>query len=243
MSRQRETCDFKSYYEIYPPKLNLSIIDSRCMISHKHKFAYFRIPKAANSTVTATLYYADTLKVVDSLDSIQQIKDTVFDKPSLMTNKQVSDFRTKYFKFTFVRNPFTRIVSAYLDKIKTKVNNKRSIVAKSLNIRIESEISFDLFLYYLENGGIYENGHWARQTDILTVNPSDIDYIAKIENIEKDLNYILKIIFSKVTPIINIREHATNAMEISKQLDDNFISRIFKLYEPDFQNFEYSPYL
>lgn len=209
------------------------------MIDHDKRFAYFRIPKAANSTIVATLYNAQYGIKIKTLKEIQEIKDYAYDKLSNLTKKETKKLLDSYFKFTFVRDPLKRVVSCYLDKVKTKDCEKHHIVTKSLNKPFENNISMSEFLDYLESGGIKENGHWARQSDMIPLPLKELDFIGKTENLTNDLQFVLNKIFKKESPLISITDHSTNKKALLNQLTANEKERIYKLYIKDFKNFNY----
>lgn len=231
--------DLPPFYRIYFPCLSLSIVDSRGTISHENKFIYFRVPKAANSTIIASLYYAQSNHKILSLNEIQVIKDRFYVHPSQLSVAEVKELQRSYFKFTFVRNPFTRLLSAYRDKILPKKEDKHKMVAKFLGKDETSDLSLDDFLTYLEAGGIHKNAHWAKQVNLIPILIKEINFIGKTESLNEDLSHVLEVIFADSKPIVSIQEHATKVKQGTFQLDSVSERRIYRLYEEDFDVFEY----
>jgi dermatan 4-sulfotransferase 1 len=235
----QESGQLPPFYQIYPPPLTIELIDILGIVNHKYQFVYFRIFKAANSTIVASLYNAETLQVITSLSKLQGIKDHYYERPSTLSFDQVNKVQKDYFKFTFVRNPYTRVLAAYLDKIVSNEAGKRDMVAKFLEKPANSAISFNDFLDYLENGGIDHNAHWARQMDLLAIPVAELNFIGKTENLTEHLNYVLSSIFETNQTIVSVREHATSASRSIRDLDKATKDRICKLYEVDFEHFDY----
>ena len=231
----KKTTDF---YNSYPIKLDRKIIENGLAISTTNRSVYARMRKAANSTVISSLYNAENNNIITSLDDIQRIKDDYFTKPGELSR---NDFRnlSNYFKLTIVRNPYSRILSAYLDKIENRDKPKRKTVTKFLKKQPHDEITLNEFLDFLENGGLRLHAHWAPQTDFLVFPIDQYDYIGKLENLQKDLTQILTLIYRKDCPIISVNEHKTDSMDKTKELTPAEKCRIYNLYMDDFKNFHY----
>lgn len=227
-----------AFYKAYPIKLNRKIIDNGLAISTTRRYVYARIRKAANSTVISSLYHAENNNKITGLDDIQKIKDNYFTKPGELSKTDLENLDS-YFKFTIARNPYSRILSAYLDKIENRDKSQRQIVIKFLKKNPNDEITFNEFLDFLENGGLRQNAHWAPQTDFLVFPIGQYDYIGKLENLQKDLTRILTTIYNKDYPIVSVNEHKTNSKKKTKELTPSDKLRIYNLYIDDFRNFDY----
>ncbi len=110
-------------------------------------------------------------------------------------------------KLTCVRNPYSRILSAYLNKIKpfaqdnappdrdvyfyqvfTVIDQYRQIKHPELEY-----VDFSCFLEWIELSGdpLAGNEHWIPQTEILGKSEYIFDFIGRIENLHKDAQIIL----------------------------------------------------
>ncbi len=78
-------------------------------ISHKHKFVYYDVPKAACTTVKLWMAEADGIAVKNSIHSA--------DIPRAFYHRAASKYKD-YFHFSFVRNPWDRLVSCYYNKVR-----------------------------------------------------------------------------------------------------------------------------
>ena len=222
------------FYRIYPYKGKSYIrdIDQRGLVDFELGIFFNRIRKSANSTVVINL--AD-LKYGRQIPSLKAKK--YFMRPSQISFEQMNDFE-KLFKFTIVRNPYTRTLSAYLDKIV-----RRKAVIPSFNYKSDRIPSFLDFCKYLEHEGLYENSHWAPQTDVLLLPIVSFDYIGKLESLDEDLRWI----FNHIAPQRNLHPlrshipHQTNAnKKLSQYYDDHSRQIVASLYKDDFDIFGYS---
>ena len=78
------------------------------MINHKHKFIFLHTPKTGGMSVGSALYSA--LGIKDDYQSFRIHYDDL--------NEEILK---EYFVFTFVRNPWDRLVSDY--RFKTEINS------------------------------------------------------------------------------------------------------------------------
>ena len=199
----------------------------RVSISREFGFCYFRVPKAANSTITHSLQV--NMAEPGTPIPFEYPKYALHGVPHL-------DELSKLFIFTVVRHPVTRTLSAYLDKgRKKKIKRKYGLYHKDEN----KQFTFEDFLIKLKDGFLHDEIHWAPQTDILPYDLSKYNYIGKFENLENDLNFILESIFETPIPMATVDHHATHAGSRSKDLSKKEIRHLRDLYESDFNAFGY----
>lgn len=218
--------------EFPPPRRSMVYeIDKRIMVDRKRAFVYFRIPKAANSTVVYSL--------IPSSHTSKEAKRAL-PRASSLTRSEVSELSERFFLFTVVRNPYSRLASAYLEKI---VRAKRADkVARFLGRALTSHISFLDFCRYLNAGGIYEDPHWYRQCDLIPSGVGQLHFVGRVESLRKDLEEILRRVQGGPcdTPRSWTR-HATGATSRLKELYcAESIEIVRDLYAHDFTAFGYS---
>lgn len=125
------------------------------LISHSHKWGFIHIPKTGGTTISNILQKEQDCEVVTGHDSLR-ILDA-----------------SNYFIFTFVRNPFTRLQSAFLHGVREGFyKNDFSYFLKNVNTN-------DLWLlpqsYYVNSGKTADK---------------KISFIGKYENFTKDVDMI-----------------------------------------------------
>lgn len=85
---------------------------------HDYKAIYFAIPKVANSSLKSLCF--DLLGLEAQYPEDVKWKPKVFNqgKVPLLSQQEVRDRYSDYWKFCFVRNPWDRLVSSYHDAIR-----------------------------------------------------------------------------------------------------------------------------
>lgn len=153
-------------------------------------------------------------------------------------------------KYTCVRNPFSRILSAYLNKVESRKNivseDYFSIVVKSIREHSKDEsVSFLDFLTWLKTGPkwLTTDEHWRLQTSMLNMDIIDYNFIGRFENLAVDGQKLLdlmgiddafptqeKVAFKPTNASNKLREYYTEK-EIELVLD---------IFESDFTQLSYS---
>ena len=223
------------FFSRFPNQRASLLINSRALVSTKNQFIYFRIPKAANSAVVASLLAGESQMHRDAVEAIK----TGGPKLSSLSAKQVDRIVNDYHLFTFVRNPITRIYSCYLDKIARSKPESR-VVTMWLKRDNGAVVTFDEFLDFLEHDqNIYKDAHWARQTDLIPLGLSSLHLIGTVESFDRDFNKLVDLLGLAGRIPKRFAPHATGATEKLAELGSEQIQRIIRLYHDDFEKLKY----
>lgn len=160
-------------------------------------------------------------------------------------------------KYSFVRNPYSRALSAYRNKIEPFDIGSRSMIDQDFwsktyqEIRAEVKEMFDSdyvdFLHFLKwlkcsDHFMVNNEHWLPQSDILGEDRVKYDFIGRMENMPMDSDYLLNLLACdlKFPSQADVSFPGTNS---SNQLDEYYSYEakqlVNELYERDFINFNY----
>ena len=152
----------------------------------------------------------------------------MFTSPARLSAEEVVRF-DDLFKFTVVRNPYTRTLSAYLDKVERRAK------------RDNRESSFRDFLLSLQRGKLYANAHWAPQSALMLIPVERFDFIGKVETLEQDLATIKRRIRPDLEqPLTSVMTNATGAGDrLRAYYDDELVALVQDLYRRDFTSFRY----
>jgi hypothetical protein len=214
-----------------------------CSINHDKKCIFIHIPKNGGSYIAEILskyygfknYYLQRpdhknfcLGKDYSVDKHEnKIHGTlVYYKTSPFINNIMNMNNEKwnsYFIFTFIRNPYSRIVSGW------NYVNKHNISFKNY-----------LDINYKASSYNYWHVFMSQTRHIIDINGKiNINYIGKLENLENDLKIILNKI--NITNIIhkpfkkNSREHN----DYKTYYNNNILNKVNILMKEDFENLDY----
>lgn len=187
------------FYRRYPYRggLDFGRADARGASSPRFRFFFNRIPKNANSTVLDVLARLAAERCEGSLPSNAK---RYFARPSELTRDQARELKNSAFKFVFVRNPFSRTLSAYLDKVHAARHRRYGIWAKQQGW--ETTPTFLEFCRFLADGGLREDPHWAPQVDCLLLQPEHLDFVGRFEWLDDDLSHVTHRVFGETVPAI-----------------------------------------
>jgi len=217
-------------------------------VSLKYKYIYIETPKVACSTVKMTLQRLELEDPDFTRDDFEDLHRREYSP--LLKLQQLPDFekyftRDDFYTFCFVREPYRRLLSCYLDKICQPTNFKK-MVLKSMGLDgsdVHHNISFSEFISVVESQRPAEmDYHWRPQYYLTCQKNITYDYVGRLENFAADFFEVGK----KISPNFNqyyipeIR-HKTNANTLLHQYyNEDLYARTYKIYEIDFMNFGYN---
>lgn len=215
--------------DIHPNQREMVL--ARACYSRKYSFSYFRIPKAANSTITKTLFKHMYLNnaYLENDPTGRKAKKRLQHIPSQ------SQFDKSY-SFTFVREPASRTLSAWLDKLqKTHFMDKYGLHKPSDK---QSPLTFSEFLKALDTRALYWNPHWAPQSSLLPFKGNGYNFIGRVETLDRDLEHVCNAVFGRFDTV-KTRELARTgaANKVNELITEADRKLIYKLYEEDYDLF------
>jgi len=214
-------------------------------ISLKNQYLYVETPKVACSTVKRMLIDAEYGREVKYTTS-EHLPFREFSP--LLNPRQVGDFKTfvqrkDIFKFCFVRNLFTRLLSCYLEKILNRKPQSHQIyIQLGYGLFSDKTISFPEFIHAVIRQPLQQmDPHWRIQY-YGTFQPGiRFNFIGRFETFERDLQYFTKQIgldFASCYWVEN--QHATGANhQIQHYYTSELIEKVIRKYQDDFEFFGY----
>lgn len=227
-------------------------------ISYPNRFIYTANAKVASSTIKLTLshneYATKGYPSPKDLD-INRAWNAPKDYPNLLTSPQELTFTQLHetfidpalWRFTFVRDPFDRVASAYLDKVaswrKTKLLTP---LLKFAPRHLQGGAwSFEEFLEVIANQeDASRNLHWRTQTASIFWGVVPHDFVGRFENLKDDFSKVLKELarrneWRKPPVPKKLNFHSTSNTTKQSLSSEKARKLVWKIYETDYDNFNY----
>lgn len=192
------------------------------MISLDKKFIFIHIPKCAGSSIESLI--SDSSCILNSNSWPHNLKVNYplnhLTLNDIKNSKILNPNFEKFFSFTFVRNPFARLISEYF-YLKPRLG---------LSENIKKEL---IFLSSKFQNGIFGN-HCMSQSKFIN---NEIDFVGKVENLQEDFNIICDKIKIKRNHLS--RKNRTSHEHYSIYYDEELKEIVSKRYKEDLENFNY----
>ena len=175
------------------------------MISKKYKFIFVQINKTGNTSVRKTLLPESPRE--NNHQFITYYK------------KRFPKEFDSYFKFTFVRNPYDKVISQYFFRKKFDVQSSKNM---TFNEFIRNPVGRPL----------------QNQLDWITINNRVmVDFIGRFERLQQDFNKICDILEIERKPLIHLNK--SDHEHYSRYYDDESRQIVEKIFAKDFEYFNY----
>lgn len=228
-------------------------------VSLKNKYLYMEAPKAACTRIKTLIHAHEELPPIQvrfdrqpetrlymfihdrdafRMDSLLTIE------PSLAESVLRED---AFFRFSFVRNPYSRLVSVWMNKIYFLEPGLEKTYARIRTLYPDAGdsrfISFPVFVRYVtEQVDVRHcNPHYALQSGLLFTDAIDYDYIGKVEEMSQGLEVLEK--------RLGFRDDSAGHDEVALNrsgipdwrvhYNEELAGRVYEKYAADFHTFGY----
>lgn len=217
---------------------------SEKVVSDRFRFIWVGIPKAATRSILTALVREPEVDLGARVRR-EPLYELLRSTPAL----------SGYFKFTFVRNPWSRVVSCYLDKIRKPNEKALKILERFPELAPDMEFrDFVVFLAEAEGGSDAQaDRHWLSQHRFITDESGAtvlVDHIGASERMEEEFMSICeRLSLPRLElPYLNTRagwrgsasEVMTNAAYYRDFYDAETQGRIARRYDRDIELFGYT---
>ena len=231
----------------------------------KIKIIFTGIPKSGCSNWIEFLLRAEgALNITLDPRDVWKVH-SIYSNPFRMSHNAVSraannaSLEDEIFSFAVVRNPWTRLVSGYRDKLSSELTQGRSfgsmahLISSEMN-KIDNITSdprhptFNQYLRWLVDNLDRSNDHFTPQYEILYIPGATYDYILPLEY-SNLLSHEIQNKIKTSTKLFGSYDHTSDprnqtstlrAKETLSQQDPKLIERLYRIFKADFALMNYS---
>lgn len=216
------------------------------MISHQYRCIFIHIPKTAGTSIEKKLNFFDHLeRGVQNHNTIRDIEPEPwvksarsiffhYDQPTLVKSSvkkilkpQISQgLYDTYFKFSFVRNSWSRAFSWYKNVIRDENHRRKLSVSSDCSLK-------DFLLGHKHNWGLRSQLFWL----INAKGEIPLDFIGRFENLEKDFAFVCDKIGIEDKQLPNLL--VTDRSDYSQYYDQETIDLVYKIYKQEINLFKF----
>jgi hypothetical protein len=210
------------------------------VISHRHRYLYFVVPKCASATVRQSLApYTDIGYPVTNFAQHLPIR-------RFLESEHAPLFDAGYFRFTFVRNPYDRLYSGYVQDRFAATQSPRWRHAKE---PVFNAIGDDFNRYMLEHVRHADRANawqWICFCPMHEFAYRDgqciLDFVGRAESVQDGLEALsvrLGVVITKANDV-NVNVEPGNELKYLDRYDRATIELVNDIYREDFERFGYA---
>ncbi len=213
-------------------------------ISDRHRVVYVETPKAGCTTVKRALQIIETGSEDGLAKNVHERSTSPLKTPETSAFSADEIYASPdVFRFCIVRNPYTRVVSAYLDKLVTNKWEARRRLPK-LGFAPDAEITLLQFLQTIASQKpAVMDIHWMPQTVLLQPGKVRYDVIGRLENFDADFAAIMQRVAPAFLDKYGTFDHSPHrtgaAQRIAELVGPEEEELIRQIYADDFRVFGY----
>ena len=236
-------------------KLRSTGVIDQLYFDHTAKIMYCAVPKAGCTGIKAWMLSAASLYKGGTVHNRQLYKGPRIQHSQFMSNNQFIKILTEgeYFKFTVVRNPFTRVFASYLERFancsKKRAFNECDMWRRRLTggrCKISDNSSYVDMLKVLKDCPFrsvdFANAHWIPSVSTCSLTDLPFDLISRLES-SSDMELINDITgFKKLRSTSVAKGHSTRSQsKLQNHYDSEAINLLKTLYNDDIELLGYKP--
>jgi hypothetical protein len=210
------------------------------LASRRLRYIYVQNPKCGSSTIRHSLWTAEHALGLAGPPGVPHVYCD--DQPFIDDPRRWEHVEDEYV-FTFARNPYARVLSAYLNKV---VKHRDPLVWGNFAARHglgDGPLAFGDFLRLVARTPSDElDPHWRPQCELLIPDLIPYDFIGSMETFEVDLRRLMRCIFGPNSEVATHAPHRTDAVEfLTQHYGKEQLELVQRIYQDDFTLLGYSP--
>jgi len=212
---------------------------TKIIASHKNRFIYVALAKTASSSLKLDL--AKNLGIHQGQVHLHEIPFEGIDR------KFFNPAYQSYFKFTIVRNPWDRILSCYLNKIKMDKNFNNVFFRNGIPMTFErfgvfyAGMSFEQFVDEISDiPDEIADSHFRSQA-FCVLDQSDnllVDFVGRFENLKSDVERIYSVLNFDCSELPHLNPSPERS-HYSRYYTAKTMKQVYERYRRDVEVFGY----
>lgn len=249
IDRRPARSDLGPVTRAYVKSMGWRSVNFHTHISLVNRYVYVEVPKAGCGTMKATLGALEGARLNEThaqrfLDKPHNgVKSGAHVRPYQLPNALLEEVFTSpdYNRFTVVRDPSSRVLSGYLEKIQQGLRQS-SEISEALGGKPAAEISFAEFLSVIKDQDSRDQDpHWRRQADHIGLGIIDYQRIIHLEDLDNSWDVIAQL---TRTPDLDGQYYCRTSTRATSKVDEfsnaETQALIGQIYARDFTELDYS---
>jgi len=222
-------------------------IDYSIHISPRYRYMYLENPKVGCTSIKEVLQDKEILGTeLTRPADVHNRKASPLSSPRDFSNTEFEALLRDpaFLKFSFVRNPFVRTLSCYIDKIENNQIHKRDILQTlgKPEVNLETFVSYAEFLSAVARQDVSQMDiHWRPQTQQIFYHLIDYNFIGRMEDFNHDWQTAERLLFPETIAAKGTahKNKSGAAALLDKYYSGEEIELVRKIYAEDFSVFNY----
>jgi hypothetical protein len=221
-----------------------SVLNETVNISLKHRYIYFEVPKAGSVSIKTALHAAEIGSLPGpEIGGHPPTLHSPFVKPYQLSREHLLSLLRDpaIFKFSFVRDPYARLLSAYLNMMHGQEGGYIAYYRHQLCFDVSEEVSFAAFAARVCRQMPNDmDKHWRPQFYQSFAAFCDLDFVGKLETFDDDVKTVSERVGIDLSRVTKVAPHATNAVEkLARYYTPDISAMVAGTYGIDFLHFGY----
>jgi chondroitin 4-sulfotransferase 11/chondroitin 4-sulfotransferase 13/dermatan 4-sulfotransferase 1 len=231
----------------------LAKLDYLSFVGKRYPFIYVAVPKAACSTIKRMLYALENMAIPTRMLGLPDVHSRAASGMASLTNYPGADCATllqdpRYTRFAVVRNPYSRVASAWNNKINQKTPRYLQLqqyISGWAGLPATTPPPFKSFIQWLVHTQSPQlcDFHWRPMAQLLMPNLVGYHFIVRTEELASSLQPVLSALNIKPPAADLLHTHTTNeSLPIDWQAlyDEETASWVQQFYAEDFTRYAYA---